>query len=123
MIKNKIKGSIIHVSSQLGHIGAYNRSIYCMSKFGLEGLNKSIAMDLGKYGIRSVTVAPTKTIVNQVERIKTKKRLNIIKKKIPLRKFSTTKQIANIVFFLTTDKSVSITGSSILSDGGWTAGK
>jgi NAD(P)-dependent dehydrogenase (short-subunit alcohol dehydrogenase family) len=123
MIKNKIKGSIIHVSSQLGHTGAYNRSIYCMSKFGLEGLNKSIAMDLGRYGIRSVTVAPTKTIVNQVERIKTKKRLNIIKKKIPLRKFSTTKQIANIVFFLTTDKSVSITGSSILSDGGWTAGK
>ncbi len=123
MIKNKIKGSIIHLSSQLGHIGAYNRSIYCMSKFGLEGLNKAMAMDLGRYGIRSVTVAPTKTIVNQEERIKTKKRLNFIKKKIPLKKFSTTKQIADIVFFLTTDKSASITGSSILSDGGWTAGK
>ena len=123
MIRNKIKGSIIHLSSQLGHTGAYNRSIYCMSKFGLEGLNKAMAMDLGRYGIRSVTVAPTKTIVNQEERIKTKKRLNFIKKKIPLKKFSTTKQIADIVFFLTTDKSASITGSSILSDGGWTAGK
>ena len=41
----------------------------------------------------------------------------------PLRKFSTTKQIAEIVFFLTTDTSSSITGSSIISDGGWTAGK
>lgn len=123
MIRNKIQGSIIHLSSQLGHTSAYNRSIYCMSKFGLEGLNKSMAMDLGKYGIRSVTVAPTKTIVNQDERIETKRRLNLIKKKIPLNKFSTTKQIADIVFFLTTDKSVSITGSSILSDGGWTAGK
>ena len=123
MIKNNIKGSIIHLSSQLGHTGAFNRSIYCMSKFGLEGLNKALALDLGKYGIRSVTVAPTKTIVNQEERIKTKKRLNLIKNKIPLKKFSTTKQIADIVYFLTTDKSASITGSSILSDGGWTAGK
>ena len=123
MIKNKIQGCIINITSQLGHIGAYNRSIYCMSKFGLEGFNKAIALDLGKYGIRSVTVAPTKTIVNQLERVKSRKRLNLIKKKIPLRKFSTTKQIADIVFFLTTEKSSSITGSSILSDGGWTAGK
>ena len=123
MIKNKIKGCIVNITSQLGHIAAYNRSIYCMSKFGLEGLNKAIALDLAKHGIRSVSVAPTKTIVNQSERIRTKKRLNLIKKKIPLRKFSTTKEIANIVYFLTTEKSSSITGSSILSDGGWTAGK
>tara|TARA_A100000164_G_scaffold377080_1_gene415513 strand:+ start:1574 stop:2305 length:732 start_codon:yes stop_codon:yes gene_type:complete len=123
MIKNKIKGCIVNITSQLGHIGAYNRSIYCMSKFGLEGFNKSIALDLAKYGIRSVSVAPTKTIVNQSERSKTKKRLSLIKKKIPLRKFSTTKQIADIVYFLTTEKSSSITGSSVISDGGWTAGK
>ena len=123
MIKNKIKGCIINITSQLGHMGAYNRTLYCMSKFGLEGLNKSVAMDLSKYGIRSIAVAPTKTIVNQDERTKNKNRLNLIKKKIPLRKFSTTKQIAEIVYFLTTNKSSSITGSSILSDGGWTAGK
>ena len=94
-----------------------------MSKFGLEGLNKALALDLGKYGIRSVAVAPTKTIVNQEERVKTKNRLKLIKNKIPLRKFSTTKQIAEIVYFLTTEMSSSITGSSIISDGGWTAGK
>jgi NAD(P)-dependent dehydrogenase (short-subunit alcohol dehydrogenase family) len=123
MIKNKIQGCIVNITSQLAHIGAYNRSAYCMSKFGLEGFNKAIALDLGKHGIRSVTVSPTKTIVNQLERVKSKKRLNLIKKKIPLRKFSTTKQIAEIVFFLTTEKSSSITGSSILSDGGWVAGK
>ena len=123
MIRNKIKGCIVHITSQLGHIGAYNRSIYCMSKFGLEGLNKAMALDLANYGIRSITVAPTKTIVNQNERFKTKKRLNLIKKKIPLKKFSTTKQIAEIVYFLTTEKSFSITGSSIISDGGWSAGK
>ena len=123
MIRNKIKGCIVHITSQLGHTGAYNRSIYCMSKFGLEGLNKAMALDLGRYGIRTITVAPTKTIVNKEEELKKKKRLNLIKKKIPLKKFSTTKQIAEIVYFLTTEKSFSITGSSIISDGGWTAGK
>ena len=123
MIKNRIKGNIINISSQLGHIGAYNRTAYCMTKFGLEGLTKSMALDLGKYGIRVNTVAPTKTIVNQEERKKTKKRLNLIKKKIPLNKFSTTKQIADIVYFLTTKSAESITGTSIVSDGGWTSGK
>lgn len=123
MIKNKIKGNIINISSQLGHVGGYNRTGYCMTKFGLEGLTKSMAMDLGKYGIRVNTVAPTKTIVNQEERQKTKKRLNLIRNKIPLRKFSTTKEIASIVYFLTTESSSSITGTSIISDGGWTAGK
>ena len=91
-----------------------------MTKFGLEGLTKAMAMDLGRYGIRVNTVCPTKTIVTKLDN---KKRLNIIKNKIPLRKFSTTEQIASIVFFLTSKEAGSITGTSILSDGGWTAGK
>ena len=123
MIKNKIKGSIINLSSQLGHIGAYNRSLYCMSKFALEGLTKSMALDLGKYGIRVNTVSPTKTIVKQNEMNKQTKRLKIIKSKIPLNKFSTIEEIASIVYFLTTKEASSITGTSIISDGGWTAGK
>ena len=60
MIKKKIKGSIISISSQLGHIGAYNRTLYCLSKFGLEGMTKLMAFDLAKYGIRAVTVAQPK---------------------------------------------------------------
>ncbi len=123
MIKSKIKGNIISISSQLGHIAAYNRSIYCMTKFGLEGLTKSLSMDLGKFGIRVNSVAPTKTIVDENEVKRGKKRLNLIKKKIPLKKFSTTSEIASIVYFLTTKAAGSITGTSILSDGGWTAGK
>ena len=123
MIKNKIKGNIINISSQLGHIGAYNRTASCMTKFGIEGLTKSMALDLSKYGIRVNTVAPTKTIVNKDEIIKTKKRLNIIKKKIPLGKFSTVEEIAGITYFLTTETAGSITGSCIISDGGWTSDK
>ena len=123
MIKNRIKGNIISISSQLGHTAAYNRSIYCMTKFGIEGLTKSLAMDLGKYGIRVNSVSPTKTIIDNNELKKNEKRLNLIKKKIPLNKFSTTSEIASIVYFLTTQAAGSITGTSLLSDGGWTAGK
>jgi len=122
MVKKKIRGNIINLSSQLGHTGAYNRSLYCMAKFAIEGLTKSMAMDLGKYGIRVNSVSPTKTIIDNKE-IKNKKKLNIIKNKIPLGKFSTTNEIANIVYFLTTKNANSITGTSIISDGGWTAGK
>ena len=82
-----------------------------------------MAMDLGKYGIRVNTVSPTKTIINNNELSRKKKRLNIIKSKIPLKKFSTIEEIASIVYFLTTESASSITGTSILSDGGWTAGK
>ena len=122
MVKNKIKGWIISISSQLGHVGAYNRSLYCTTKFGLEGLTKSMAMDLGKYGIRVNTVSPTK-IVSTHPLDKKKERSNLIRKKIPLKKFATKKQIASIVYFLTTNSALSITGTSIISDGGWTAGK
>ena len=123
MIQRKIRGSIVSISSQLGHIGAFNRTAYCSTKFALEGFTKSAAMDLGKHGIRINTVAPTKTIVSEQERKNEKKRLNLIKKKIPLNRFSTTTEIASIVYFLTTDSAKSITGTSIISDGGWTCGK
>ncbi len=123
MVTNRIKGSITSISSQLGHMGAFNRTVYSAAKFALEGFTKCAAMDLGKYGIRVNTVAPTKTIVSEIERKKTKKRLDLIKKKIPLNKFSTTVEIAAIAYFLTTEAANSITGTSIISDGGWTSGK
>ena len=123
MIKKKIKGSVVNLSSQLGHIGAYNRTVYCSSKFAIEGFTKASALDLGRFGIRVNTVAPTKTIVNKNELIKTKKRLNLIRAKIPLNKFTQKENIAEICYFLTTDTCQNITGTSIKVDGGWTAGK
>jgi len=123
MIKKKIKGSIINLSSQLGHIGAYNRTVYCSSKFAVEGFTKAAAMDLGKYGIRINTIAPTKTIVNEKELLFTKKRLAIIRNKIPSKKFTEKEDIADLCLFLTSNTSKNITGSSIKIDGGWTAGK
>lgn len=123
MIQRKIKGSVINLSSQLGHVGAYNRTAYCASKFAVEGFTKAAAMDLGKYGIRVNTIAPTKTIVNEKELLFTKKRLAIIKNKIPSKKFTEKEDIAELCLFLTSNASKNITGSSIKIDGGWTAGK
>tara|TARA_B110000503_G_C7099687_1_gene393211 strand:- start:65 stop:793 length:729 start_codon:yes stop_codon:yes gene_type:complete len=123
MIKKRINGSVINLSSQLGHIGAYNRTAYCASKFAVEGFTKAAALDLGKYGIRINSIAPTKTIVNEKELIFTKKRLNIIKNKIPSQKFTKKENIAEVCFFLTSDACENITGTSIKIDGGWTAGK
>ena len=123
MIKSNKGGLIINISSQLGHVGAHNRTLYCMTKFGLEGLTKAMALDLAKHKIRVNTISPTKTIVNKNEERLFKKRLSTIKKKIPLGSFSTKEQIADIAFFLSTESAYSITGTSIISDGGWTAGK
>ena len=123
MMKKKIKGTVINLSSQLGHIGAYNRTAYCASKFAIEGFTKAAALDLGKYGIRVNTLAPTKTIVNETELTLTKKRLDIIKSKIPSNEFTKKEDIAELCYFLTTESCQNITGSSIKIDGGWTAGK
>ena len=123
MIKKRINGSVINLSSQLGHIGAYNRTAYCASKFAVEGFTKAAALDLGKYGIRINSIAPTKTIVDERELILTKKRLNKMKSKIPSQKFTKKENIAELCFFLTSDACENITGTSIKIDGGWTAGK
>ncbi len=59
MIAAGVKGSLIHMSSQMGHVGGPNRTLYRASKWGLEGINKALALDLAPHGIRSNTIAPT----------------------------------------------------------------
>lgn len=122
MVKHKVKGCVINLSSQLGHVAAYNRTAYCSSKFAIEGFTKSAALDLSKYGIRVNSIAPTKTISDENNQLNSKKRLNLIKKKIPLKQFTEKEDIAEICFFLTSNASKNITGTSIKVDGGWTAG-
>jgi|TARA_B100002003_G_C14057783_1_gene509311 NAD(P)-dependent dehydrogenase (short-subunit alcohol dehydrogenase family) len=123
-IKNrkKIGGSIINMSSQLGHVGAPIRSVYNMTKFGLEGLTKGMAIDLAKNNIRVNTVCPTFVETPMVKKFfKNKKFKKQVINNIPLGRIADASDVATAVAFLASDASSMITGSSILVDGGWTA--
>ena len=120
--RKKIGGSIINMSSQLGHVGASIRSVYSMTKFGLEGLTRGMAIDLAKNNIRVNTVCPTFVETPMIKRFfKNKKFKKEMIKNIPLGRVADVSDVATAVAFLASDSSSMITGSSILVDGGWTA--
>ena len=120
--RKKIGGSIINISSQMGHVGGEIRSVYNMTKFGLEGLTKGMAIDLAKNNIRVNTVCPTFVETAMVRRFfKNKKFRKECIKKIPLGRIADVSDVATSVAFLASDASAMITGTSIMVDGGWTA--
>ena len=120
--RKKIGGSIINMSSQMGHVGGPIRSVYNMTKFGLEGLTKGMAIDLAKNNIRVNTVCPTFVVTPMTKKfLKNKKFKNDMLKNIPLGRFADVGDVATAVTFLASDASSMITGTSILIDGGWTA--
>ena len=120
--RRKIGGSIINMSSQMGHVGAPIRSVYNMTKAGLEGLTRGMAIDLAKNNIRVNTVCPTFVVTPMTKNfLKSKKFKNDTLKKIPMGKFAELSDVATTVAFLASDASSMITGTSILVDGGWTA--
>ena len=123
MLKNKKRpGSIINMSSQLGHVGMSGRNIYNMTKFGIEGLTKGMGVELAKKNIRVNTVAPTFVATPMVKNFfKNKKFKKEVIKNIPLGKLATVSDIATAVAFLASDSSSMITGTSLVVDGGWTA--
>jgi len=120
--RKRIGGSIINMSSQLGHVGAPNRSVYSMTKFGIEGLTKSMCVDLAKNNIRVNCVCPTYVETPMVKNFfKDKKFKSSMLKNIPLGRFASESDVATAVVFLASNASSMITGSSLLVDGGWTA--
>ena len=120
--RKKVGGSIINMSSQLGKVGAPIRSVYNMTKFGLEGLTRGMALELGKYNIRVNTVCPTFVATPMVkEFFKNKKFKQQVLENIPLGRLAEENDVATAVAFLAADSSNSITGTSFMVDGGWTA--
>ena len=119
----KIKGgSIINMSSQLGKVGAPIRSIYNMTKFGIEGLTRGMALDLAKNNIRVNTICPTFVETPLVKNFfKDKKFKKAMMDNIPLGRLATDSDIATAVVYLASNASSMITGSSLVIDGGWTA--
>ena len=126
MLKSKNRkakgGSIINMSSQLGKVGAPNRSIYNMTKFGIEGLTRGMALDLAKNNIRVNSICPTFVETPLVKNFfKDKKFKKAMMDNIPLGRLATDSDIATAVVYLASNASSMITGSSLMIDGGWTA--
>jgi len=122
MIAEGSKGSLIHMSSQMGHVGGPNRSLYCASKWGLEGMSKSFALDLAPHGIRSNTIAPT-----FIETPLTKPMFEdaafkaSVLAKIKLGRIGQVEDLMGAIQFLASDASAFMTGTSLVVDAGWTA--
>jgi NAD(P)-dependent dehydrogenase (short-subunit alcohol dehydrogenase family) len=115
-------GSIIHISSQMGHVGAQNRSLYCASKHAVEGLTKAMAVELAPGGIRVNSIAPT-----FIETAMTKPFLAddafkaSVLAKIKLGRLGRADDLMGAVVYLASDASALVTGTSLVVDGGWTA--
>ncbi len=120
--RKKIGGSIVNMSSQMGHVGGRIRSVYNMNKFGMEGLTKGMAIDLAKFNIRVNSVAPTFVVTPMTKNfLKNKKFKRDTLNSIPLGRFAEMSEVASAVVFLASDAASMITGTSLLVDGGWTA--
>ncbi|MCH2075609.1 MAG: SDR family oxidoreductase [Rhodobacteraceae bacterium] len=116
-------GSIIQISSQMGHVGGVDRSVYAATKHAVEGMTKSMAIDLGPKGIRVNTIGPTFIRTPLTEQtFSNPERVAWIEEKIKLRRVGEVEDIMGAVVFLASPASALITGTSILVDGGWTAG-
>ncbi len=120
--RKKVGGSIINMSSQMGHVGGPIRSVYNMNKWGVEGLTKGMAIDLAKFNIRVNSVAPTFVVTPMTSKfLKNKKFKKETLNNIPLGRFAEMSEIASVVVFLASDAASMIHGTSLLVDGGWTA--
>ena len=115
-------GVIINMSSQMGHVGAVNRTVYCMTKHAIEGLTKAMAVELGPLGIRVNAVAPTyiETPMTQPFLASAAFRGEVLQK-IPLGRIGTIDEVVAAVAFLASPAASLITGASLVADGGYTA--
>ena len=123
IIKLKRKqGSIINISSIFGLVAGQKRSVYSMTKFGVEGLTKGMALDLAKYNIRVNSVCPNIVLTPRTKKYFADRKYNkYVKESTPINKVVTVSDVATAVTFLASEASSMITGSSVIIDGGWTA--
>jgi NAD(P)-dependent dehydrogenase (short-subunit alcohol dehydrogenase family) len=113
---------VIHISSQMGHIGSPNRTVYCTTKHAIEGLTKAMAIELAEHKIRVNSVAPTfvdTPLVRQV--VNTDEKRAFLFSKIPLGHLAETEDIAAAVAYLASPSARMVTGTCLKVDGGWTA--
>jgi NAD(P)-dependent dehydrogenase (short-subunit alcohol dehydrogenase family) len=122
LIEAKLPGSIINVSSQMGHVGAARRSVYCASKHAMEGFTKAMAIELAPHNIRVNSIGPT-FIETPMTRpfFENKAFRDEVLAKIKFGRLGQLDEITGAVVFLASAASSLMTGSALLLDGGWTA--
>ena len=115
-------GSIINISSQMGHVGASGRSVYCATKHAVEGMTKAMAAELGPHGIRVNTICPT-FIETPLTRpfFEDASFRDFVLKKIKIGRLGRPEDVMGAVVFLASDASALMTGSALMLDGGWTS--
>lgn len=115
-------GSIINISSQMGHVGGPKRTVYCATKHAIEGATKAMAWELGSHGIRVNTICPTfietPMTAHMLDDAEFK---SFVESKIALGRIGQVEDIMGAAVFLASDASSLVTGSSLMVDGGWTA--
>ena len=115
-------GSIINMSSQMGHVGEARRSVYCTTKHAVEGMTKAIAAELGPHGIRVNSICPTfiETPMTRPYFEDAAFKAHVLSK-IRLGRLGRVEDIMGAVVFLASDASALMTGSALMLDGGWTS--
>jgi len=122
LIKAKKPGSLINISSQMGHVGGVDRAVYAASKHAVEGFTKAMAIEWGRHQIRVNTICPTfiRTPLTQ-STFDNPERKKWIEEKIKLGRVGEVQDVMGAVVFLASEASNMITGSALMIDGGWTA--
>lgn len=116
-------GSIINISSMFGSGGVPKRLAYCTSKFGLNGLTKTLAAEWAHYNIRVNAVSPgyIETPMDQGDQHTGGYSTSDITRRTPMARYGTSQEVASVVLFLASSLSSYITGANIVVDGGWLA--
>ena len=122
LINAKKTGSLINISSQMGHVGGIDRAVYSASKHAVEGFTKAMAIEWGPHQIRVNTICPTfiRTPLTQ-STFDNPDRKEWIESKIKIGRIGEVEDIMGAVVFLASDASSMVTGSALMVDGGWTA--
>ena len=114
--------AIINVSSQMGHVGSPNRTVYCMTKHAIEGLTKAMAVELAPKGIRVNSIGPTFVDTPLVRRVvDTPEKRHFVLSRIPMGTLARVEDIMAAAVYLASPAAAMITGAHLLVDGGWTA--
>jgi len=123
LLAAKRPGSIINMSSQMGHVGGPKRTLYCASKWGMEGFTRAMAIDLAGTGIRVNTICPTFIETPMTKPFLADKAFSdYVLSKIKLGRLGQVEDLMGPVVFLASEASALMTGASMMLDGGWTIG-